>query len=821
MINQLIKNSIRQLRRNPLFSALNILGLTIGISSCWVIYKYVSYEMSYEKGIPQQENVYRLLSHFKTEDRDQLFAGVSRPIYFALQEDPMGLDKVVPYFRKSLMNVTVPEVQQQERKFEEPDWNETAWVETTADFFSMVPYHWLAGNQKTALQEPHQLVLTEKRAKHYFPNSSPEEVIGRTIIYNDTIQRVISGVVANLDFPSEYTGQEFSLVLRTERDNMLQSWGSSNGADKVYFIAKDAATLARSKQRIQAMVDTKWKQIKAENILPFDFTRTMITMPIAESHFATDLEEGDNPKTSKRVVYGLIAVAGFLLLLACINYINLSTAQMPQRYKEIGIRKTLGGSRGSLIAQMMIETGIIVCIASVLSYFVGKIGFIVLGDLISEQVKNYSDPPVVILSLACTLIVTMLLAGLYPSWLISKVNAVEIFRNKGHVTAGSEKINLRKALIVFQFIIAQIFIVGAIIIGQQLHYVINKDMGFKKDAVLLSNIPYKQMIEPGSDNKKMVLADEIRNIPGVLGVTMGDQPISNSYSSNAYAYRPDDGKDLVQKELFRKNIDTSYLQFYGLKLLAGKTPIPADTANGYVINASAMAAFGFKNPTDAVGKFLTQDNLTLPITGVVQDFHTQDFYTKITPLILMYGKGDLQNYSIRLDPDQRKEWPAIIEKIKTAWSVHFPADTFSPVFYDDSIAEFYNKEQQLYKLTNISTAIAILISCLGLFGLATLTAFQRSKEIGIRKVLGASVSGIVAMLSKDFVKMVIIAMLIAAPIVWWACSTWLEGFVYRIEISWTPFILGGLLAVLAAVLTISYQAVKAAKANPVDSLRDE
>lgn len=821
MFRFLLKNSIRHLKNTPLFTFLNVLGLTIGISSCWVIYRYVSYELSFEKGLPLQDQTHRLVSHFRTEDRDELFSGISRPIYFALEEDHRGLDMVVPYFRKNLMNVTVPEIPGQAEKYEEPKWGETSLIETTPDVFELVGYNWLAGNRESSLEEPHQLVLTEGRAKHYFPGLSPHEVIGRTIIYNDSVKRIVSGVVENIGFPTEFIGQEYIRVQRTERDNLLQTWGSTNGADKVYLLAKNDRDLAAATDRLQRVVDSKWRQIQNEKLLPFDFVRTMVTMPIRESHFSTDMNESGNSKTSKKVIFSLIAVAIFLLVMACINYINLTTAQIPQRSKEIGIRKTMGGSVGALISQLMLETGIIVLISFMLSYFISDLGFMALGELISDPVKNYSDPWVITIFIIATFVATVTFAGIYPSILLSKVNAVDIFKNKGYVSLGNQKVDFRKGLIIFQFIIAQVFIVAAIIIGQQLNYVIDKDMGFKKDAVILTHVPFKVFTMDNYHERKLLLAEELRKINGIEGITMGEAPISNSYSSNNYELRPDDGSPIISKLLFTKTIDSAYLKFYGIKLIAGSELFRSDTTNGYLINETALAAFGFKRPEDAIGKFLVQQGISFPIVGIVKDFHTQDFYTQISPMVLMYNKKNLQDYNIRLSLAQKQNWPEIIETVKNTWAKYFPIENYSSAFYDDSIASFYKKEQHLHKLTNISTCIAIILSCLGLFGLATISAFQRTKEISIRKVLGASISGIVAMLTKDFVMMVIIAVLIASPLVWWATHEWLEGFVYRIDISWIPFVLGGLLTIASALVTVGYQAVRAANSNPIDSLKDE
>lgn len=817
----MFKNAIRQLIRNKLFSFLNILGLTIGISSCWVIYKYVSYELSFEKDLPKKESIYRIISHFKAEGRDDLHSGVSRPIYFYLKANNFGLDEVVPVFRYFVETVTIPATNGREKKQEEPTFEETATIETDKDYFNLIDYNWLEGNKETALTAPHQVVLTEKRAKHYFPKLSNAEILGKTIIYNDSLKKEVSGIVADLSYPTEFTGQEFILIRETERDKNLRTWTHTNGQHKLYVSAKSEGIVHQAVQKVQQFSDAKWIEIKNKELLDYNFTRTLITMPLLESHFSTTMMERDVPKTSKRIIYSLIGVGIFLLVLACINYINLSTAQLPQRHKEIGIRKTLGGSKRSFILQMMCETALVVLIAAFLSFFVSQLGIYLLGDLISESNKAYADPTLFVGIMGGLLIFTILFAGLYPSWMMGKVNPIDIFRTKNLLAVGKEKINLRKGLIIFQFIIAQIFIVGAIIIGQQLNYVVKKDFGFDKDAVILAQVSYKIYKSENFQSKKHALLDEIRKVPGVTNVTFGSEPFSDNYASGEMRYYPTDKSAPIARTVYTKTIDTAYLNFYKLELIAGSNLIPSDTTNGLLINETAVRAYGFKTPAEAIGKVIGQTNRMYPIVGVIKDFHSRDFYTPIEPTALVYDERDLQMYNIKLDNLKKSDWPIIIENIQQRWSKFFPSEEFSYKFYDELVLALYKKEQQLAKMTNISTGIAIVISCLGLFGLATLSTFQRSKEIGIRKVLGASVSGIVGMLSKDFVKLILLAFVIASPIIYWACSKWLNDFVYRIEISGIPFLLGGMLAIFAAMLTIGYQAVKAARANPVDSLRDE
>ncbi|WP_090974380.1 FtsX-like permease family protein [Parapedobacter composti] len=525
-------------------------------------------------------------------------------------------------------------------------------------------------------------------------------------------------------------------------------------------------------------------------------------------------------KTSKPVLYGLIGIGAFLLILACINYINMSVAQIPQRGKEIGVRKTLGGGSPQLIGQFLSETLLTALIASVLAFCLGRLAFWLLDDIIPAGVTAADNIFLFLGFMLGLVLLTTLLAGLYPSWLITKVKTVDVFKNF-FVSPSVHRFSLQKILIVFQFTIALIFIICTIIVGAQLRHTMKADMGFDKDATVLVNVPWKYLSDPRYQDKQFTLLNELRNLPGVDQVAMGTAPLSSGYSSSPFGYTPQ-GEAPVEIISFKKTIDTAYLALYRMELLAGRNIRASDTTSEYIVNETAARAFGFTTPEEALGQFIGQrGNSKHPVVGVVKDFHTQDFYTPITPTVLSTYKGDLSSFNIKLDGHDPARWQATLKRIGEKWAQFYPADTYQYRFYDEMLEAMYKQERQIGKLINLATAITILISCLGLFGLATLTAFQRTKEIGIRKVLGATVSGIVGLLSKDFVKLVLIAVVIASPVAWWAMNKWLEDFAYRIDIQWWMFTAAGLVAAVIALLTVSGQAIRAAVANPVESLRNE
>jgi len=535
-------------------------------------------------------------------------------------------------------------------------------------------------------------------------------------------------------------------------------------------------------------------------------------------HFDARYNENSVHKANKPVLLGLIGVAIFLLLLAIINFINLSTAQIPQRAKEIGVRKTMGSSRKQLILQFLGETFVICSLAAIISIILTYVFTLSFKEILPEELSRYINYYKLGGFLLLFLFGTSLFAGLYPAWLIAHVNPIQALRSQTELVIGGFRLSLRKALIVFQFTVALLFIIGALIIGQQLRYTLTKDLGFNKDAVLLLNVPWKKVQE----ESKFSFFNELKSLSGIQEIAMGDAPLSGNFNSTNYDYHTQDTTLNKELQLNIKNIDGHYLPLYHMHFVAGRNLLPADTVHEYLINETAVRALGFKTPQEAVGRFIgEQGGQSFPIVGVVKDFHNANFYSPIDPIVLFSKPQNLSTYNIKLNPGQPQQWQATLKKVEGLWKKFYPEESFEYKFYDQNIESLYQQEHQMAKIINLSTTVAILISSLGLLGLVTLTAFQRTKEIGIRKVLGASVAGIVQLLSKDFIKLVVLAILLASPIAWWAMGKWLDNFAYKIEIQWWIFALAGAVAIGIALLTMSVQAIRAARANPVDSLRNE
>jgi predicted permease len=810
-----IITTLRHLWRQRLFTVLNVLGLAVSISVCWMAYLIVSHEYSYDKKLPDKKNIYRVVTGMIYDEKEMYNGGVSKPLYQALRKEATGLQRVVPLMGQYIKAVQVNDATAKPLVVENP----TSVAATDSAYFSMVPYSWLAGNKNAALNAPNQVVLTESRARQYFPNKKPQEILNRTLTYfgEDTVTRTVSGIVADREATTEFTAKEFCSLSQKEYE--LNEWTNTSSADKLYLQLQENAVPAKVLATVENMVSQKTKEFYQTQKNSFKWKRWFQLLPLSESHFATYFRDGDAHKANKKILYGLMGMAAFLLLLACINYINMGVASIPGRAKEIGVRKTLGSSRRALVGQFLLDTLVTALLACIAALYLLKIEFYLLKNIIPEGIGTDTNILQSVVFLLLLSIAITLLSGLYPGWLITKVKTVNVFRNAFVFKNSGGRISLQKALIVFQFAIAIIFITGALVVGRQLHYAVYSDMGFNKDAVVLASVPWKYSDDEKYQDKQFPLLTELKKIQGIKNIALGNEPLSSSSSSSQFSYYPE-GKEPVAHQIFTKNVDTGFLNLYGFKLIAGRNIHASDTTNELVINETAVKAYGFASAQDAIGKVLGYPNWTVPIVGVVKDFHTKDFYTTIDPMAFMTRKN-LLTFNIKLDNANAGAWQQTLKAVEKKWNEFYPPGSFSYKFYDETIEAMYKEERNLAMLINLTTGIAIFISCLGLFGLVVFTAYQRTKEIGIRKVLGASVFNIVQLLSKDYLKPVVIAIFIATPVSWWAMNKWLQGFVYRISLQWWMFALAGIAAVLIALITVSAQAIKAASANPVKSIKTE
>ena len=812
MFKNYLSVALRSFMRNKVFTLINISGLAIGISASLVIFLIVQYEFSYENFLKNKDRMYRVVTSLHFPDMLIHNGGAPGPLHTAVEESIPGIENSTAFWMNYQMDVEISDGNNKSETFKK----QKNILYADEGYFQMIPYTWISGDPGDALNGPNQVVLTESRARAYFPYQDITRAVGRTITYNDSIQAVVTGIVEDLKEVSGFNFSEF-ISLATFLDDWKKNqsgdeWGSVTSSSQFFVLLEPGVT----PERINEQLAELRKQHASENDVPTEYT----LQPVGDIHFNTDYDSLSAPHGHKPTLYGLLVVAAFLLLLGCINFINLTTAQSSQRAKEIGVRKTLGSSVGQMRVQFLSETFILAMIASILSLSITPLILRMFSGFIPEGLHfSLRQHPMILLVVTGLIVIVGLLAGFYPAMVLSKLKAVLAIKNTVADTASNRGALVRKSLIVSQFVIAQFFIIATLIVGKQIRYSLTKDMGFKRDAIFSFRAPYNYF---NPDNKQYVLSDRLRSIPGIEKMSLaGSPPASNSTNTTTMKFS-EDGKD-IETMVEVKNADTSFFNLYGIRLLAGRNLQLSDTLKEYVINEYYCHFLGYDNPQDIIGKMIKRNTKNVPIVGVVNDINTKSVARAIGPLAFANIGKNHSTFHIKLPPqgETTGAWNKTIDAIRKVFHEVYPDKEFSYTFFDDDIAAFYKKERDISQLLNWSAGLTIFISCLGLLGLVLFTTAQRVKEIGVRKVLGASVGQLVVLLSSDLLKLVLIAFFIAAPIAWWIMHRWLDNYAYRTSIGIWLFALSGLVMLLVAVITLSTQKIRSALANPAESLRSE
>jgi putative ABC transport system permease protein len=823
MLQNYLKIALRNLLRNKVYSFINILGLAIGVSACLVIFLLVSFELSFDNFHPDRERIYRITSGFKNPDgKSSSNAGLSSPMPTVIRQELTGVESLTAchvWTPKAMVFNGINDLKKQPKTWKN-DNSEVLVCEP--QYFQIFKYEWLQGNAETALKSPNEVVLTEKEAERYFGKIPLEQVIGRQMFFNDSLITTVMGIVKTLPKNTDFNFKTFISYKSIEskkwrKEFQLDEWTNTNSSSMAF--------VKLSKKTSPKTVNSQFAVFMKKHLDPKDqwnIGRSLALQPLSDIHFNSDFGDNFSRQVHLPTLYALMGIALFLLLIAAINFINLATAQSIMRVKEIGVRKVLGSSRKSLIFQFLCETFVITSAAVLLSVLFVEPILWAFSDFIPKTLTFNVFEPQILGFLVLITVVTSILSGLYPAWVISSYTPVASLKNQ--VSNGQTRTAfLRKVLIIFQFTASQVFILGTIIVATQTHYMINKDMGFKKDAIVHFYTDWKDL----ESGKKNILMNKLKQLPEIELVSLGDIPAKNGYSTNRITYF--DGKKEIKLDVNRRSVDENYIPMFGLKIMAGRNITNSDSAKEVVINETYANILGFKKPEQALGKMLIysggKGDIKLPIIGVLADFHLQPLNKIIKPLYLVSeNKYETSiNVKIRSNGQSAESFKGVLGKIEKAFKQVYPNNSqeFNPIFFDETIAKFYKQEKQFAQILNTATGIAIFISCMGLFGLVAFTTQRRTKEIGIRKVLGASVTQIVQLLSKDFLKLVILGIVIASPIAYWAMNKWLQDFAYRVDISWWIFALAGIVAIVIALLTVSYQSIRAALANPVKSLRTE
>ena len=793
MIKSNIKIAIRSLLRHKAFSFINILGLAVGIAACFLIFLYVSFETSFDKFNSKADRIYRVVADVKTPTETIKSCWVTSPVAINLRRDFPEIETAVRIAEDQVL------VKKGNVKFEEKH-----AVLADSTLFDVFDFPLMAGNKKTALVEPMSVIISQTAAKKYFGDANP---MGQEIqLTGDAINAKITGVMKDIPKNSQI---EADLIISQSSakqlgDEMSDSeW--TNHTNYTYILVRPNTNVKALAAKFPAFQEfhhgADAKRLQMQDYLSLE--------PLLDVYLKS--KRGGFVTGNINNIYIFSAIALFILLIACVNFINLTTARSAERAKEVGIRKVAGALRFQLARQFITESIIICLIAFVLSIVLAALALPLFNQLAGKEISSsIFNNPLHIISLFILSVFIGLVAGFYPSLVLSSFKPVSVL--KGRFSTGTRGMILRKSLVVFQFTISIILITATIIVYRQLSYMRSQDLGFSKEQTVIINTSW--------DKNKDAFKQSLSAIPGVISTTMSSH-VPGGGSNSAYSEVENKKGEMQKSNLDLYFVDFDYINQYNLKLAAGRgfsKDFSTDSTQAMVINEAASKMLGYGTPQEAIGRRFNQWGKQGQIIGVLKNFHYKSLQSNIPPLVMRYEPWGMGIISVKVSG---ANLPNTLKTIGEKWAQFIPNRPFEYTFLDEFFDKQYSTEEHFGNLFLNFAALAIFISCLGLLGLSSYSTMQRTKEIGIRKVLGASASGIVNLLSIEFIKLVLIALVIAVPVVWFGMNKWLQEFAYRSTITWWVFCLAGLVAVLIAFSTISFQAIKAAIANPVKSLRTE
>ena len=817
MLRNYFRLAWRIIGRNRLYTLISVFSLALGICGCIAIWLVAHYEFSFDKFHPDADRIYRV-GHGGAEQKS---SDIIPPMPDVIRRTVPGVEALTTFYDfRASSPVTVPAVGKRPAVQFSTDVEGqnrlSNYILADADWFKIFKYQWLVGDSG-ALRQPFTVVLTEDRARQYFGSLPTESYLGRELVYEDSLRVRVAGIVkdwtANTDLPYSAFISFPTIDASFLKDKRhMDDWVWHEGVGKWYWpmcfvrLAKGVGT-----DQVEARLLPIGKQvIGSDSAHPFQAR----LQPLADIHFNMDYRGDGLHKAHLPTLYALMGIAIFILILGTVNFINLSTAQSIQRAKEIGVRKVLGSGRSSIMVQFLTESAIITMLAVALAALLVKPVMTYFGEYIPIGVHFRLLDPATLLFLIGVTVITTLLAGFYPAKVLAGYLPVLSLKGGG-AQKGGEKWLLRKSLIVFQFTISLVFIIVSLLMGNQIRYMLKTDYGFKTDAIV--TVDARPSFWDTTGRAKLI-AHEFKQLPGIADVIPeGSPPVGWGGWSTSLKYN---GQGM---EVEMKCGDASFIPFYGMHLVAGRNIRQSDSLAEWVVNETAARSFGLRGPADALGKMLYDGNRAYPIVGVVADFHEGSFKEAIKPTVIghltrMEGDLGIRLASAGKSAENIKATLTAMEKI---FRKYYPNDHFDWLFLDESIAQMYRTEQKTAALIRAVMILAIFISCMGLFGLALFTARRKAAEISIRKVLGATTADIATLLNKGFVGLVLLSLLIASPVAWWLTDRWLRDFAYRTPIAWWVFPLAAAGAILIALITVSFQSIRAAMANPIKYLRSE
>ncbi len=799
MLKNYFKTLTRALLRDKVSTSINVAGLTLGVTSCIILFLILKDGASYDKHHRNFNRIYRVVSQSKENGRITFTQGIPPALPEAFRSDFHAAEDVVfTSYRRSSM-IAVEQSDGTFKKYEEPK----GLVITEPSFFEVFDRKMVIGDAAKSIDEPNEAIISHKWAIKYF--QSDENAVGKIIRYEDH-DYSIRGVME--DYPST-TDLPFDLMLSyiTSKAHFDGAgWGSVSDNDNCYFVLKESEDILKLESMIPGFV-AKYKGKGADN----SGEGTFLIQPLSEVH--TDTRFGNyNKKMPRAAKISFTVIGVFLMLMACINFINLTTAEAVRRTKEVGIRKALGSSRWQLILKFTGETFVVTALSVLLSLGLVQLLLLPINSFMDMSLAmNFGDYRMWIFLLLITVGVS-LVSGIYPAFAMSKFKPVDVLKGQLNMKDASG-FNLRRGLVVMQFFISQLFLIGTIVVFEQMDFIEEQDLGFRKDAIITVPIPERS---DASDKTKMrALKNEVVRLSGAKAASLNYSPPSSAGVLSTGFKVLEKGEELSTQV---KQVDGDYLDLFGIKVLAGEKLGDVDSMAGFVVNEKLVQVAGYTQNEDIVGKEIEFWGKKLPVIGVVKDFNTRSLSKPMEPVILMNDIGGYANLSIEIGSQGAQE---TIKQIQKLWEAAYPEYIFKYEFLDEQVANLYRGERKMSQLVTVFSFVAIFIGCLGLFGLISFMANQKTKEVGIRKVLGASVESIVYLFSKEFIKLIVIGFVLATPVSALVMNEYLKEFAYRIDLNPLIFITALCFTFLIAVVTVGFKSFRAAAADPAKSLRTE
>jgi len=792
-----LKIAFRNLWKNKGYTLINIAGLSIGMTSCILIYLFISYQLSFDQQYQNKDRIYRVVSHAYYAGGEEFDRGVPLPLAPAMHNDFGMLEQVAALegsfgmikVKDSKGNVKLKTLEK--AFYAEPG------------FFKIFDYKWLVGNPEKALTAPNTVALSKTTAAKFFGDW--HQAVGKTINYQNDKDLLVTGVFA--DVPQNNSNViAIAISYAGFKHRNEKRWGSVASSSECYILLKEGVKVSDLEGPKKAFL----KKYYVEKTIG---KPDHLFQPLKDIHTDERFGSFSGKKTSKNELLGLKVIGVLLLLTACINFINLATAQAVGRSKEVGVRKVMGSGKKQLMIQFLTETLVLTLIALLLACVFTEIVLPGMSALFKEEITfNLLGHPVIFVFIFCMVLLVGVLSGFYPAMIMSGFSPALAIKNKINIGSGGNTI--RKVLVIIQFAITIVLVTGTLVIVMQMKFMREKSLGFTSSAIALINIPSDSL----SRQKYEILKARIKAEPGVTAVSFcSDAPSSDDNTNNAFAF------DSTIDAAFQANtkvVDDDYLKTFGLKLLAGRylAKSKSDTAREYVVNETLLKKLDMTNIQDAIGKKILFGGISGPVVGVVRDFNNLNLRGAISPMIMMTRNDRFEIMAVKMNAQQI---PAVMKNIEKIWNDYYFEQVYSADFMDERISNYYTGEQLMGTLFKVFAMTIIFISFIGLFGLISFVATQRTKEMAIRKVLGANVLELVTMLNTSFIRMILLANLIAWPVAYIFIEKWLSGYAYRIPLNIWPFAASMLISLVITLVTVSLRSYQAAKTNPINALKYE